>query len=58
MGGRERDKVTEALVQALRHKLYLIGWPHSTALRHWEAEARHPSRHSEAAIPATACANT
>ena len=38
--GRERDKVTEALVQALRHKLYLIGWPHSTALRHWEAEAR------------------
>ena len=40
VGGRERDKVTEALVQALRHKLYLIGWPHSTALRHWEAEVR------------------
>ena len=40
VGGRERDKVTEALVQALRHKLYLIGWPHSTAVRHWEAEER------------------
>jgi len=40
VGGRERDKVTEALVQALRHKLCLIGWPHSTAVRHWEAEVR------------------
>jgi hypothetical protein len=40
VGGRERDKVTEALVQALCHKLCLIGWPHSTAVRHWEAEVR------------------
>jgi len=40
VGGRERDKVTEALVQALRHKLCLIGWPHSTPVRHWEAEVR------------------
>ena len=40
VGGRERDKVTEALVQALRHKLCLIGWPHSTPVHHWEAEVR------------------
>ena len=40
VGGRERDKVTEALMQAMRHKLCLLGWPHSAAVRHWEAEVR------------------
>ena len=40
VGGRERDKVTEALIQAMRHKLCLLGWPHSVAVRQWEAEVR------------------
>jgi len=40
VGARERDKVTEAVIQAMRHKLFLLGWPHSTAARHWEAEVR------------------
>jgi len=40
VGGRERDKVTEALIQAMCHKLCLVGWPHSVAARRWEAEVR------------------
>ena len=40
VGGRERDKVTEALVQAMRCKLCLLGWPHSTAAARWVAEVR------------------
>ena len=51
VGGRERDKVTEALMQAMRHKLYLIGWPHSAAVRHWEAEVRIHLATATAPIP-------
>ena len=40
VGGRERDKVTDALIRAMRHKLCLLGRPHSVAVHHWEAEVR------------------
>jgi hypothetical protein len=40
VGGREREKVTKAFIQAIRHKLCLLGWPHSVAVHLWEPEVR------------------
>jgi hypothetical protein len=40
VGGRDRDRVTGALIQAMRHKLCLLGWPHSLT---WNSQTR-PSK--------------
>ena len=50
VGGRERDKVTDALIRAMRHKLCLLGRPHSVAVHRWEAEVQDPSRRGAAPI--------
>jgi hypothetical protein len=40
VGREERRAVSSALMRGMQHKLYLLGWPNSMAVRHWEIEVR------------------
>ena len=40
VGREELRAVTSALKIGIQHKLYLLGWPNSTSVRHWQIEAR------------------
>lgn len=40
VGRSELRAVTSALKNAMQHKLYLLGWPHAQAVRHWQVEIR------------------
>lgn len=38
VGRSELRAATSALTNAMQHKLYLLGWPNSLSVRHWQGE--------------------
>ncbi len=40
VGRSEVRAVMSALRNAVQHKLYLLGWPRATEVRHWQLEVR------------------
>jgi hypothetical protein len=40
VGNEERKAVASALMRGIQHKLYVLCWPRTLAVQHWQAEIR------------------
>jgi len=40
VGNEERKAVASALMRGMQHKLYVMCWPQTQSVQHWEAEIR------------------